>query len=427
MTTLSAIPAGLFNYNANDQLSTDVYDSNGNTVSSGGVADSYDFENPLTQYGSVSLAYDGDGNRVAETIAGTATGYVVDSVNPTGYPQVLEEIANGAVQRKYTWGHWLLSENQLNSGTWAKSFYLYDGHGSVRNLADSSGNITDSYTYDAFGNLIESSGTTANNYLFAGEQFDSILNLYYNRARYLNTNTGRFWSMDTYEGDQHTPSTLHKYLYTSNDPSDRIDPSGNQDVVSELGAESIATSLNNITGIQGQAIMDQIKYGGNAGLKSLFISGTIVGGAMAIESFGSFAREIPLLKSGVPGSVVVNALSAEEAAFADEIVSFRGGEFVGQLRANTPGIDGFLEGVPASLKVLSTERVENMRDAISLARSQLADAGYFGAEVYVSAKKISSSSVLNTSGILQDITGVAKSGIVQAVNILTEQGWIRIQ
>ena len=47
-STLSAIPAGLFNYSANDQLSTDVYDSNGNTISSGGVAGSYDFENPLT-------------------------------------------------------------------------------------------------------------------------------------------------------------------------------------------------------------------------------------------------------------------------------------------------------------------------------------------------------------------------------------------
>jgi RHS repeat-associated protein len=56
------------------------------------------------------------------------------------------------------------------------------------------------YDYDAFGNLIHSTGTTPNNYLFAGEQFDPDLGLYYNRARYLNTANGRFWSMDTYEG-----------------------------------------------------------------------------------------------------------------------------------------------------------------------------------------------------------------------------------
>jgi YD repeat-containing protein len=34
------------------------------------------------------------------------------------------------------------------------SYYLYDGHGSVRALADTSGNVTDTYDYDAFGNLI---------------------------------------------------------------------------------------------------------------------------------------------------------------------------------------------------------------------------------------------------------------------------------
>ena len=39
------------------------------------------------------------------------------------------------------------------------------------------------YDYDAFGNLIHQTGTTYNNYLFAAEQFDPDLNLYYNRAR----------------------------------------------------------------------------------------------------------------------------------------------------------------------------------------------------------------------------------------------------
>ena len=47
------------------------------------------------------------------------------------------------------------------------------------------GTVTDTYDYDAFGNLINPTGTTPNNYLFAGEQFDPDLGLYYNRARYL--------------------------------------------------------------------------------------------------------------------------------------------------------------------------------------------------------------------------------------------------
>ena len=82
------------------------------------------------------------------------------------------------------------------------------------------------YDYDAFGILLHSTGTTPNNYLYSGEQFDPDLGLYYNRARYLNVSTGRFWSMDSFEGNSQAPLSLHKYLYTGNDPIDQIDPSG---------------------------------------------------------------------------------------------------------------------------------------------------------------------------------------------------------
>jgi RHS repeat-associated protein len=90
--------------------------------------------------------------------------------------------------------------------------YVFDGHGSVRALTNAAGAVTDTYDYDAFGNLLHSTGTTPNNYLFAGEQFDPNLNLYYNRARYLSTNTGRFWTMDDDEGNGYEPASLHKYL-----------------------------------------------------------------------------------------------------------------------------------------------------------------------------------------------------------------------
>ncbi|HEY6370703.1 MAG TPA: RHS repeat-associated core domain-containing protein, partial [Candidatus Sulfotelmatobacter sp.] len=91
------------------------------------------------------------------------------------------------------------------------------------------------YDYDAFGNLIHSTGSTPNNYLFSGEQYDPDLSLYYNRARYLNVSTGRFWTMDTYEGDLESPLSLHKYLYTWADPVDHRDPKG-RDVMDALGA-----------------------------------------------------------------------------------------------------------------------------------------------------------------------------------------------
>lgn len=194
-----------------------------------------------------------------------------------------------------------------------------------------------------------------------------------------------------------------------------------------LRSRATKTTLNNITAIQGQTVMDQVKYGGNAGLKSLFITGVIVGGAIAISALGSIVREVPLLKAGVPGKVIVNALSAEESAFAEEIVSFQGGTFTGQLKPGTAGSAVSWEKSQASLKVLTTGRVENMRSVIQDARGELANAGYFASEVFVSAKNISAAAITQTPGILSDLEGVARSGVVKAVNILTANGWLRIQ
>ena len=46
-------------------------------------------------------------------------------------------------------------------------------------------------------------------------------------ARWMNPSTGRFHTMDTFEGDQRNPQSLHKYTYAHNDPANRKDPSGN--------------------------------------------------------------------------------------------------------------------------------------------------------------------------------------------------------
>lgn len=147
----------------------------------------------------------------------------------------------------YTWGHWLLSK--LETGNSQLSYYGYDGHGSVRFLTDVAGAVTDTYDYDGFGNLIGSTGSTPNNYLFAGEQYDATLGLYYNRARYLDVRTGRFWGMDAHEGNNPDPRSLHKYVYVESDPTNKIDRSGHESLaeVAVVTAVIATLALNTIT------------------------------------------------------------------------------------------------------------------------------------------------------------------------------------
>jgi RHS repeat-associated protein len=159
------------------------------------------------------ILYDGDGNRVAKTVGTGAsaitTKFLVASMSPTEYAQVVEEIVNGNVQRVNVHGHSLISQTQLINGNWTTSFYGFDGHGSVRFLTDLTGAITDTYTFDAFGNLIASTGSTPNNYLYAGERLDPNLGFYHLRARYLNSASGRFLTSDAFEGELQNPREHH--------------------------------------------------------------------------------------------------------------------------------------------------------------------------------------------------------------------------
>ena len=104
---------------------------------------------------NATYEYDGDGNRTAKTLNGVRTDYVVDTINPTGYSQVLAEIQNGQVVKRFTYGHMLISQEVLTSNSsFVASYYCMDGQNSVRNLTDANGNVTDTYEYDAFGNML---------------------------------------------------------------------------------------------------------------------------------------------------------------------------------------------------------------------------------------------------------------------------------
>ncbi len=194
---------------------------------------SYDSQNELvsTNGGAVQVMYDGDGNRVAKSVNGVVTRYLVDDLNPTGLPQVMDELnGSGVVTRTYTYGLQRISEHQIVNGAWTPSFYSYDGMGSVRQLTNSAGAVTDAYEYDAFGNQISHTGSTPNNYLYRGEQWDPDLGLYYLRARYYNPLSGRFMSRDPYDGNTIIPISLHKYLYGSGNPVNHVDPRGREDL-----------------------------------------------------------------------------------------------------------------------------------------------------------------------------------------------------
>ena len=54
----------------------------------------------------------------------------------------------------------------------SSQFYLVDGLGSTSELSDASGGIQVSYKYDAWGNLLQTQGSSDNPKQFTGQDFD---------------------------------------------------------------------------------------------------------------------------------------------------------------------------------------------------------------------------------------------------------------
>ena len=107
---------------------------------------------------------------------------------------------------------------------------MYNGHVDVTALLRVDGTIAVSYYYDAFGNILQQTGSVNNNITYAGYQYDSETGLYYLNSRYYDSKIARFLSEDTYTGDPNDPLSLNLYSYCHNEPIMYWDPTGHWEV-----------------------------------------------------------------------------------------------------------------------------------------------------------------------------------------------------
>jgi len=166
-----------------------------------------------------------------------------------GLSHVVAEVdPSGAVSVLYVRAGDLLLE-EVRGGV--VKMYEADGLGSVRGLLDASGAKTDTYSYEAFGSTLSSTGSDANPYRFAGERLVDSVGFYQNRARWLDTRTGGFVSVDRSKGMEGRPITKIPYGYAEASPLSKLDPSGNDaDLSSIMGATVVSGILSTMAGCQ---------------------------------------------------------------------------------------------------------------------------------------------------------------------------------
>lgn len=176
--------------NNGNQLVTTVKTYDGNDITSSKIilTNTYDLRNQLirtmTENGSViTNSYNGEGLRVIKAVNGDKTYYLYEYMTV-----ILEVDKNGNQLAHNVYGTNLLMRT-VEGETY---YYMYNGHGDVTALIDINGEIAATYYYDAFGNILDSTGDVNNNILYSGYQYDEETGLYYLNARMYDPKIARF-------------------------------------------------------------------------------------------------------------------------------------------------------------------------------------------------------------------------------------------
>jgi len=198
----------------------------------------------------------------------------------------------------------------MQTGTDVK-YFITDHLGSTNALTDASGNVTASASYDSFGNA---TGSLPTRYQYTGREFDNFTGLQYNRARWYDSNLGRFISEDPIG----LAGGINQYGYAGNNSTNNTDSSGLYPDGTVTTVNTVAEELNRfaqspeaaeigamVVSPEGRAI---VAAGGSAALAyataaaAAPVATTVGVGVVSI----AVAAQVGIYTASLPGNPFVN-------------------------------------------------------------------------------------------------------------------------
>ena len=205
-------------------------DAIGNILSDG--TNTYTWENgrqlaTATKSGTTwTFTYDASGMRTERTSGSTTYRYTYEGTQ-------LVQMTVGSNTLLFTYGINGQPMSVNYNGT--DYYYITNSQGDVVGILNASGTEVVTYNYDAWGNILSTTGTMAsslglNNPLrYRGYVYDRETGLYYLQSRYYNPTIGRFISADSADILTATPMGLtdkNLFAYCDNNPIIRADNGG---------------------------------------------------------------------------------------------------------------------------------------------------------------------------------------------------------
>ncbi len=111
-------------------------------------------------------------------------------------------------------------------------YYVTNIQGDVIGILDSTGNTVVTYTYNAWGNHVSTTGSMAstlgthNPLRYRGYAYDNETKLYYLQSRYYNSEVGRFINADAFTATGQGILGNNMFAYCNNNPCSYIDSEG---------------------------------------------------------------------------------------------------------------------------------------------------------------------------------------------------------
>ncbi len=188
---------------------------------------------------------------------------------------------------------------------------LYNAHSDVVAMAASNGTVVSNYTYTAFGKETSSNSMadTMNPLRYAGEYFDEETGNLYLRARYYDSDLGRFTSEDP------AKAGMNWYVYCNNNPVSWVDRTGcdlEGPIPDPKAYEGTALDMLRILITTGATIIAFAATGGNP--IPAAAAGAYVGGLydIALDPTISLTEHLVDTAQNVVYSVIGAALGMEE-------------------------------------------------------------------------------------------------------------------